>query len=395
MTRRLFDEDPYQQAFEAEVLAIRDEGPWLQLDQTAFYPEGGGQPADWGYLHDTRVMDVQMDEEGLIWHRTEAPLPVGSRVAGRIDWTRRFDHMQQHAGEHVLASCVHQLAQGFTHGLHIGREQSSIDISLPGGAVRLHPDQLDAIEALANERLQQDAPMRGWYPDEQELQRLTPRKPPGEHEHLRMVKAGDFELVACGGTHPSSTGQVGLVKIIGCEPARGKMRLTFVCGMRAIRYLQGLHRSASEAGALLSSPAEALPEAIRRLQEEAALLSEQLRHMKKRETLALSERLLKQAESLPGGIRLVCHELAEGDPAQLRELAAALITQEGVAALLALPQPDGALLLFARHSALKPDMAALLRASGAKGGGKPDFAQGKAPDKAALQRARALLMDSL
>lgn len=392
MTRRLFDENPYLKQFEASVLALREEGPWLQLDQTAFYPEGGGQPADWGWLNGIKVLDVQADEAGQIWHRVESALPAGTAVSGEIDWPRRFDHMQQHAGEHVLANCVHRLAQGFTHGLHIGRAESSIDVSLPGGAKRLAQDTLDAIELLANERIQSDAPMRGWYPDEAELKALTPRKPPGEHEQLRMVAAGDFELVACGGTHPSSTGQIGLVKITGCEPARGKMRLSFVCGMRAVRHHQALHQAATAAGALLSSPPEALAGAVSRLQEEQAALKEQLRDMKKRETLALSEMLLEKAEPLSGGLRLVCHALPSGDAAQLKELAAALIEREGVIALLSLPQPEGALLLFARHAALAQDMAALLRQCGAKGGGKPDFAQGKASDREALKRAQTLLM---
>ena len=393
MTLRLFDQDPYRTAFEAQVLKLRQEGPFVLLNQTAFYPEGGGQPADRGQLGSARVLDVQQDEAGQIWHLVDSAPDVGAVVQGQIDWARRFDHMQQHAGEHVLAGCVHLLAQGFTHGLHIGQEQSSIDVSLPGGALRLPQETLDQIELLANERIQLDAPMRGWYPDKAELKTLTPRKPPGEHEHLRMVAAGDFELVACGGTHPASTGQIGLIKLTGCEPARGKMRLSFVCGMRAIRYLQALQQAASRAGALLSSSAEALPEAIERLQAELSQLKEQQKQQQRHAIQALAAALLRDAPPDAQGLRLIVHTLREGDAAQLRELAARLIAEEGVVALLALDAPAGCPVLFARHPAEAGDMAALLKNSGARGGGKPDFAQGSAPDAGVLQRAAALYAD--
>lgn len=399
MTQRLFDGDPYLQRFEARLLDIRQdkEGLWLRLDQTTFYPEGGGQPADWGWLEAggerAQISDVQQDGEGLIWHRADRALPEGSAVSGAIDWPRRFDHMQQHAGEHILAGCVQQLEGGFTHGLHIGREFNSIDVSLPEGRTRLDQQALDAIERMANERVQQDAPMRGWYPEDEELRRLPLRKQPTVDAHIRVVAAGDFEYVACGGTHVGSTGQIGLIKILACEPARGKMRLQFVCGGRAVRHCQMAWTALRELSQRLSSPPADAPAALEALtaQQEAQRL--RIRELEQEQAAWQAERLLSEALPLPQGGRLVCAHMGGLSREGLAALARLLIAHEGLIALLSADQAGGRALLFARHPAAIGDMAALIRESGAKGGGKPDYAQGSAPDSSALALAGRLLTE--
>lgn len=398
VTRRLYEEDAYLRAFDARVVrCVQDEkGYRIQLDQTCFYPEGGGQPGDRGTLLSgslsLSVFDTQVDEAGTVWHLAEGPLREGDGVRGQIDWDRRFDHMQQHAGEHILAGCLWELEKGYTHGLHIGAAFSSIDATMPGGATRLPEERLRAIELLANARAQSDAPMRAWFPGEEELRALPLRKAPAVTERVRVVSAGDFEMVACGGTHPRSTGQIGPITILSAEPARGKMRLSFVCGMRAVRHARDTLRAAQQAARLLSSPVEDLPEAVQRLKDEGAHLSMQIKTMEKQRMLLEAERLKGKAEPLPGGGSLVFAALEGAGRDALTALGQALAGEPGMVALLQSKGPQGYSLLFCRHPEAPGDMARLMREAGARGGGKPDFAQGSAAGDGALPLARRILL---
>ena len=233
-TDRLYYDDAYLTAFDAAILSCRD--GWAALNRSAFYPTSGGQPFDTGVLTaegtDYAVTDVQV-QGNVVWHRIGASILEGIHVHGRIDWPRRFDHMQQHAGDHMLAGAAWQLFGATTIGLHMGNEVSSIDLSFPDGRTRLNDEEIDRWEMLVNERVQQDDPIRCWFPKPEELTALPLRKPPTVKEHVRVVAMGDYEMVACGGTHPRSTGQIGLVKILSCAPSRGNMRLTFISGVVA------------------------------------------------------------------------------------------------------------------------------------------------------------------
>ena len=235
MTERLYYEDAYLTEFDALVSETRPDG-WITLDRSAFYPTSGGQPYDTGTLNGIAVTDVQV-RDGVVWHRIDAPFAAGDRVHGVIDWERRFDHMQQHAADHMLAGAAWQLYGGVTIGLHLGAEDSTIDMDLPGGRTHLTAAEIDELETLVNRRVQRDDPIRCWFPDPAELETLPLRKRPTVSEHVRVVAMGDYEMVACGGTHPATTGQIGPVRILSSAPARGKMRLRFVSGMRAVRHL--------------------------------------------------------------------------------------------------------------------------------------------------------------
>lgn len=399
MSERLYYGDAYLRDFEARVVACqtRQDGPWLTLDRSAFYPTSGGQPFDTGTLTAAgqvcRVLDVQVDDEGNVWHRTDVPLEPGDPVQGSIDWPRRFDHMQQHGGEHILAGSLYALYQGYVHGLHVSADFSTIDVTLPGGRMRLSAEEITALETLANRRVQLDAPIRCWFPSHEELSCLPLRKEPTVEGNVRVVAAGDFEMVACGGTHPSSTGQIGLIKVLDSAPSRGKMRLTFVCGARAIRHYQALSRAAGEASALLSIPPESLSKAVKRLLDEQTALREQLTACRLKQSRAQAETLMAQAQTLPYGARLVRAVLSDTDMEGLKTVAGELIGQEGCIALLAAPKAEGFHLLFARHAGLAQDMAVLMRVSGAKGGGRPDFAQGSAQTAETLEKAAAMLID--
>lgn len=397
MTERLYYDNAYLTEFDAQVEEIREENGrrLARLNRSAFYPTSGGQPYDTGTLNGARVKDVFVDKDGEVWHEIEGELQAGEQVRGAIDWVRRFDHMQQHGGEHMIAGAVYELTGGMTIGLHLGAETSSIDVEFADGATHISEEMIDKIEDLVNGRIQRDCPVRCWFPEADELERLPLRKKPTVKAHVRIVAMGDFEMVACGGTHPSTTGQIGLVKIVDAAPARGKLRLSFVCGGRAFLNYRSNYKAAWAAANLLATNPASLPEnlegKLRRLHE----LERELGRLRRETLLASIPRLLEGAEPLPGGGRLVC-ALTEADMQSLKELASKLIGEAGVVALLGAQAGERCSFIFARSADLNYPMGSILsdaaRPLGGKGGGRPDFAQGGGPAEI-LDAARALVKE--
>lgn len=384
MTERLYYADSYLKTFVAEVLEVKDGA--ARLNRSAFYPTSGGQPYDTGLLGGLRVTDVFIGEDGDVWHRTDGTLKVGTHVSGEIDWARRFDHMQQHAGEHMLAGKIHKKLGGFTIGLHLGAEVSTIDVELPGGGMRVPEDVLDEIEDEVNRDIQRDIPIRCFFPTEQEMSALPLRKPPTVKDHIRVVLIGDErdgECVACGGTHPSSTGQIGLVRILDARPCRGKMRVTFVCGMRALRDARMRSRAAERAAALLSVPVERLPEAAEGVLEREREAKARLERERTVQALKRADELWRAAEEICGW--RVVQDASDGlDINALKEMASHLASLEKTIALIESRQEGGNwLTVFARTAGEGPHMGRLLSEAvkplGGKGGGRPEFAQGGAP----------------
>lgn len=386
ITERLYYDDAYLTEFDARVAEARPDG-WVALDRSAFYPTSGGQPYDTGVLEwddqSVAVTDVEV-KDGVVWHRVDGALAVGQRVHGRVDWARRFEHMQQHAADHMLAGAAWELYGGVTIGLHLGKEDSTIDMDLPGGRTHLTREEIDTLEALVNARVQADDPIRCWFPEPAELEKLPLRKRPTVTEHVRVVAMGDYEMVACGGTHPRTTGQIGPVKIISSTPARGKMRLCFVAGMRAVRYLQRAARCAVEVSALVSADFDTAADALKKEREAAQQLRKE---QNQRLTLAALESLRANRQG-----NIYCGHIEYADHEILQHAAVELIRDPQTIALLSCPRSEGRLLIFARGAEAAPDMAALLRQSGARGGGKPDMAQGSAADDSALKNALAALL---
>lgn len=388
-TERLYYEDAYLTEFEAQVVALRPDG-WAALNRSAFYPTSGGQPFDTGTLswagQTARVTDVEV-RENVVWHKLPLLPPLGERVRGRIDWPRRFDHMQQHAADHMLAGAAYSMLGGVTLGLHTGAETSSIDMRLPNGRTHLTDAEIDALETLVNARAQQDDPIRCWFPTPEELRLLPLRKQSTVPEHTRVVAMGDYEMVPCGGTHPATTGQIGPVKVLSAAPARGVLRLSFVGGGRAVKYMQTAGRCAQTLCAALSADLAAAPGALLREREKA-----------------LEERKALNAQLLDAALQFSCQNarhladrplyvrhLSFATPALLLQTAKALIRDPRALALLSCPAGARQMLVFARGNALRVDMAMLLRACGAQGGGRSDLAQGSAADPGVLERAMDIL----
>ena len=377
MTERLYYEDAYLWEFEGKVTRIREakkQGAWeAALDRSAFYPTSGGQPFDTGRLvfagGEAAVTGVEADREGEVWHTLDRMIPEGTEVRGIIDGARRTDHMEQHGGEHMLAGAIWEKLQGTTIGLHLGQEDSTIDVELPEGRTHLTEEEIRLLEDMVNARIRQDAPIRCWFPSAEELASLPLRKAPTVREHVRIVAIGDFEMVACGGTHPSSTGRIGLLKILSVIPAKGKARVSFVCGGRAFETFRKYMRSADKAGAALSCPVEKLSRAASNLKSRLAEAERKAGRFETRELLE-KFRLAESADDLKG-IRLAAVVTEEMSPKAVAAAVSEYIADKGKLLLLAC----GERLTFARSADVPVDMALLIRRVG-RGGGRPDLASG-------------------
>lgn len=380
MTERLYYDNAYLTEFDAQVLACRPNGEYFDvlLNRSAFYPTSGGQPFDTGALGNAKVVDVNVID-GEVWHTVTAPLSVGEAVHGKIDWPRRFDHMQQHAGDHMIAGALHRLMGGVTIGLHVSDEVSTIDVAMPEGVTRISDEDIRRIELDVNEHIQRDVPIRCWFPSEAELETLPLRKKPTVREHVRIVAIGDDEMVACGGTHPATAGQIGLVKIVSVAPARGKMRVAFLAGQRALNDYFKCRAAAHAAAEMFSTGVENLTASVTAMQEKLRSTEFELVKLKKEQLLSKAQSFIDEAEALPNGAKLVAR-FVDADAMLLRDLTSKLIEQPGVVALMGAKNGDQAIYVFGRSADVDVNMGALLRDSarplGGKGGGKPDFAQG-------------------
>lgn len=380
MTERLYYDNAYLTEFDARVLDCRPHGESFDvlLDRSAFYPSSGGQPFDTGLLGEAKVMDVNVTD-GEVWHTVTQALPVGETVHGSIDWARRLDHMQQHAGDHMIAGALHRLMGGVTIGLHISDDISTIDVAMPEGATRISDADVRRIEMDVNNHIQRDVPIRCWFPTEKELETLPLRKKPTVSEHVRVVAIGDDEMVACGGTHPSSAGQIGLVKIVSVAPARGKMRVAFLAGRRALMDYFSCYQTAHAAAELLSSNVENLMVSLSAIQERLHAAEYDLVKWKKEQLFSQAQRFVENAELLSSGVKLVSG-FVDVDATLLREWVSKLIEQPGVIALFGAPNGEQMSYVFGRSADVSVHMGTLLRESarplGGKGGGRPDFAQG-------------------
>lgn len=400
MVQTLFHQDAYLTDFQAVVTACRaqEDAYWIALDNTAFYDTSGGQPNDTGTLDQAQVLDV-IKENGVIWHRTDRPLAVGAAVQGHVDWPRRFDHMCQHAADHMIAGMLWQKYGATTIGLHTGQQISSIDVDMHALEPKLTRAQMDEIELLVMQQIQRDVPIRCWFPDPQEIASLPLRKAPTVKENVRVVQIGDYECVACGGTHPSSAGQIGLIKIVSCQPNRGNMRLFFLAGQRAYRYFQQLQNATDSVCALLSTNPEALYAHVEGILSQRQQAQQALAQLQTQQALAQADTLIQSA--LPcGEIRTAVGTFDSLPETALRELASKLIDQQSdLAVALFSKGAEKTLVVFACGKAVPFKMGNLLRETlavfGGRGGGKPDFAMGSLPAKADIQEAAAVFRQKI
>jgi alanyl-tRNA synthetase len=390
MTERLDLADPYLTRFEAEVTGERRLGdrPAVILSRTAFYPEGGGQPADHGTLGAARVVDVQ-EVEGEVLHAVEGPVPSG-RVAGAVDWARRFDHMQQHHGQHLLSAAFEAALGAATVSFHLGAETCTIDLAT--SADRLGPGALAQVEWAANATVWRDLPVVSRDLAPEELARLSLRKEPTRGSRVVVVEGVDAS--PCGGTHPRRTGEVGAIAVLRAQKWGAAARVEFACGGRVLALVRaGQDRLVRAAAALRCAPAE-VPEAAARAVDDGAA------GRKERERLAVALAGFEAAR-LAAAEGVVRAELTPpaGDAAAFLRAVAQALAARGRTALLGARGVEMAVLCFARPKGAGPDLGALLREAagllGGKGGGSPDLAQGGGPGVERLGEALALAASRL
>ena len=264
MTERLYYTDPYLTEFEAHVLDVQrlDARHGIVLDRTAFYPTSGGQPFDTGTLGAARVVDVVDRDDGSILHIVEGDPPQG-RVAARVDWERRFEHMQQHTGQHVLSAAFERLLGVRTTSFHLGSAGSTINL-----AREVTPAEIDTAEDAANRVVWDDWPVTIRFVDAEDAQALPLRKESSRTGQLRIIEVEGFDVSACGGTHVARTGAIGLIAVSAWERFRGGSRIEFRCGVRALRAHRQLRDIVAAGIKLVSVGRDELAQGIERVQTE-------------------------------------------------------------------------------------------------------------------------------
>ena len=284
----------------------------------------------------------------------------------------------------MLANAVYRLMGGTTIGLHLGADISTIDVELPGSATNTDAEMLRMLEDDVNEKIQRDVAIRQWFPDSDELARLPLRKKPTVSEHIRVVQIGELEFCACGGTHPSTAGQIGLVKIVDARPSRGKLRLGFVCGKRAFELLRRDYDALHQAAVSLSAATDDVPNIVLQLQEQLREARYQAGELNKKLLIAGADSMIGNAQISASGVKVVCG-MVEGDMAAIRELANYIVGADGRIALIGAKSGERYIYVAARSKDVNAGMGKILSAAakdaGGKGGGRPDFAQGGGPSE--------------
>ncbi len=383
MTRRIYYTDSGCRGFDAVVTrAFEHQGrPAVLLDQTAFYPTSGGQPFDVGMLSAASVVDVvEMagDLDGEVAHVLSTPLAAGAAVRGEIDWARRFDHMQQHTGQHVLSAAFVRVCETATVSFHMGAETSTIDL-----ARMLTPEEVERAVDTANRVVWEDREVGIRFASEGEARALPLRKESARQGELRLVEVPDFDLSACGGTHVPRTGVIGLIAVVASEKFKGGLRVTFVCGGRALASLRQLRDAVAGSVRALSVLPLELPSAVEKLQAEGKSLRKTIGGLQSALAVHEAERLLASTVSTasrPGhdGRRAIVEIFDHWDAAGLKAIAASLLARGPVAAALVTGGPPP-LVVVACAPGLGLDANVLLRRVterfGGRGGGRADLAQ--------------------
>jgi alanyl-tRNA synthetase len=389
----LYYDEPYLASFDASVTACASrEGRFaVRLDRTAFYPSSGGQPFDTGTLGGARVLDV-VDEDDDVVHVVDRSFDVGASVSGAIDWPRRFDHMQQHTGQHVLSAAFDRLLGVRTESFHLGVAAATIDLHR-----EVTSDEIRAAEDEANRIVWEDRPVAIRFVTAAEAASLPLRKEPARAGLLRLIEVEEFDVSACGGTHVARTGAVGIVAVSGWEKLRGGTRVEFLCGRRTLARVREWRDALSAATRHLSVTAPDLAPAIDRLQADARAQQRTLRALQ--EQLAVHEARALVARGVPGRTGIAMVEALEGwDAASLKTLAVAAVAEAPGAAAVLFSRTTPAVVVVARGNESPIDAAAVLKTLlarfGGKGGGKPEVAQGgglAAEPAALVAEARRLL----
>lgn len=314
-TEKLFYQNPYLKTFTAKVLECNKKGEHYEviLNRTAFFPEGGGQPADIGVLNTVNVLDVQ-ERDGIIFHTTDRPLPVGVQVTGGIHWPHRLDLMQQHSGEHIVSGIVHRLFGLNNVGFHIGAKAVTVDFN-----GELTEDGLALVEYLSNTAIYRNLPISAEYPSPEKLDSLDYRCKKELSGKIRIVTVPGYDVCACCGTHVARTGEIGAIKILSLQRYKGGTRVTLMIGSRALADYNEKAQSVSAISVLLSAKPEEVLSATQRLLAENNALKQQIHALQEQIFEAKASALDKDAKNIclfendlgPNELRKFCLMLSE------------------------------------------------------------------------------------
>jgi alanyl-tRNA synthetase len=401
MTLKLYWNDSHIRRFRARVedLRLEDGDSFVLLDQTAFYPTGGGQPCDTGWIRSVPVVDVQIDDGGRISHRLNGnvTLAVGEEVECELDWPRRLAMMQQHTGQHILSQAFFQLFGAETRGFRINDSVSEIDLTLEA-----QPDEIDAAilraEDLANEIVFENREIRIHEVTPKEAADLPLRKESFITDCIRVIEIADYDWSPCGGTHAKRTGEVGIIVVHGWERAKKMTRVRFLCGARALSDYRAANRTAEAIAQKLSVGRDEAEASVARLIDERKRLTRRMRELGDLAAKVEAQELMETTEPVNGS-RIVARVFDDRDFEEIKLIAHRLVERGGVIALLAAREVEMARLVFARSTDLSADMNSLMKAAceklGGRGGGKPDFAQGGGPKLDELERTIGLMRKSI
>ncbi|WP_377889998.1 DHHA1 domain-containing protein [Alkalihalobacillus sp. R86527] len=377
MTDKLYYKDPYIRTFETTVQTEQtdEHGLYVVLDETAFYPTGGGQPHDIGTLNGVTVKDVE-EVDGEVRHYLEGSRQGLDKIQGEIDWNRRFDHMQQHAGQHILSASFEDLFGYKTVSFHLGQETCTIDLDVP----ELAEEEVKRAEHTANTVvLNNNEVITKWVSPDEVLQ-YPLRKQLSVSENIRLVMIPEVDYSGCGGTHPASTGEIGSISILKWEKQKKQVRVTFLCGKRVIDELYSKQRVIETLTKTLSVPQENVIEAAERLLQQTKDQEKAIDDLKEK-LLAYEAEKLVEAPQTVGANQIVHLVSYEYGMKELQKLAKMMLSEKPSVIVLLVSEIGGKIqVVCGRGSDLSLDMNLVLKevlpVINGKGGGKKDFAQG-------------------
>src|SRR5215475_258878 len=395
MTTKLYWHDSQLTQFSAQITEcfVQDGHQVVVLDQSAFYPGGGGQPYDTGVMNAARVTAVAMAEDGRILHHLEGGVPftVGEMAAGVVHWPWRLEMLQQHTGQHILSQAFCQLCGAETRGFRIFNQVAEIDLTLEAPPEAL-ATAIGQAEELANAVVFDDRPVRLHTVTPAEAAQLPLRKESFNTDCIRVVEIADFDWSPCGGTHAQRTGEVGLIVVRSWERAKRMTRVQFVCGGRALRDYRAANQTATSVARRLSVGRDEALEAVARLLEEHKQLERRARALVELATRAEAQELLAATPATPRP-RVIVRIFDDRDFDDVKRLAHRLVADQGVLVLLATRTREMVRLVCTRSAELSVEANILLQPVceqlGGRSGGKPEFAQGSGTRVAELERVMA------
>jgi alanyl-tRNA synthetase len=381
MSRKLYLDNPYQKEFEAKVIdkMIIESKVGIILDQTCFYPEGGGQPSDRGKINERKVLKV-LEIDDKIVHLIEEDFSE-KKIKGEIDWGVRFDHMQQHTGQHILSQSFVKLLSAHTLSFHIGESESTIDVNLN----KVEREDIDRVELLANEIVYQNRDIETYFIRKEEINKFELRKAPPQKEKIRIVEIKNFDFSACGGTHCRKTGEVGVIKIKKWEKIRGNLRFYFVCGRRALSDYSQKNYIINQLISEFSVNEQEIIQAVEKLRGEVKNQKKKISKLQEKLISYEAKEMIQKAKE-----KIIKVIFKEREIDEIKYLALNIIKQGDFIVILGL-EKEKAHLFLGRSEKIPIDLRKIINIIApiieGKGGGRPDYVEIGGVKKENLERA--------